>query len=102
MIIINKEMTSIVNFEQVENIFVGAGGTSIKANLKSGNGMQLGFYGSVEEAKIVIQILAEQISKNIDCIKMPQDKQIEAKINSVPYSKPHHINGKKQKGFGGS
>ena len=100
MIIVNKDGTSIVNFNQIENIFIGD--MSIKANFKSGKGMQLGCYSNREEAKIVIEILAEKIKTGADLIKMPQDKEIEAKVNSNTYAKPRHISGKKTKGYGGS
>ena len=101
MIIVNKDGTSIINFEQVESIFIGD--TSIKANLKSGKGTQLGFYGSITAAKIVMQILTEKIATDVDCIKMPQDKEIKAKIiNSGIYTRQRSMTGKKAKGHGGS
>lgn len=100
MIIVNKDGTSIINFEQVESIFIGD--ASIKANLKSGKGTQLGFYGSITEAKIVMQILTEKIATGVDCIKMPQDKEIETKVNSGIYTRQRSMTGKKAKGHGGS
>lgn len=99
MIIVNKDRTSIVNFEQIENIFIGD--SAIKANLKSGKGMQLGCYNSNTEAKIVLEILAEKLVAGVECIKMPNDKEIKAKVNLIGLDKTNYT-GKKQKGHGGS
>ena len=100
MIIINKDKTSFVNYEQIENVFIGD--TSIKANLKSGKGMQLAKYNTNIETQMAFEILIDKIGNNVYKIQMPLDEEVAQKINSMPVYKTRHISGKKTKGHGGS
>lgn len=100
MIIINKDKTNLVNFEQIENIFIG--NNTIKANMKSGKGMQLGAYNSLEDTKIAMEVLIERLLKNNSFIQMPSDNDIKAKVINSAFEKQRSLTGKKQKGYGGS
>lgn len=100
MIIINKDETSFVNYEQIENVFIGD--TSIKANLKSGKGMQLAKYNTDEETKQAFRILVDKLRQNSAVINMPTDEEVKQKINLIPVYKQRSLTGKKSKGYGGS
>lgn len=101
MFIVNKDETNFVNLNEIENIFIG--NNSIKANMKSGKGMQLGAYNTIDDTKIAMNILLDKISTNSKIfIKMPNDKEIQAKILLKPIQKQTSLKGKKAKGYGGS
>lgn len=101
MFIVDKNKKSIVNFNEIENIFIG--NNSIKANMRSGRGMQLGAYNTIEDTEIAMDILLEKISINSKIfIQMPSDKEIQAKILLKPTQKQTSLKGKKSKGYGGS
>lgn len=101
MFIVNKDKTNFVNLNEIENIFIG--NNSIKANMKSGKGMQLGAYNTLDDTEIAMDILLEKISNNSKIfIQMPDDKEIQAKILLKPIQKQTSLKGKKSKGYGGS
>lgn len=101
MFIVNKDKTNFVNLNEIENVFIG--NNSIKANMKSGKGMQLGAYNTNEDTQIAMDILLERISINSKIfIQMPNDKEIQAKILLKPIQKQTSLKGKKAKGYGGS
>lgn len=101
MFIVNKDKTNFVNLNEIENVFIG--NNSIKANMKSGKGMQLGAYNTNEDTQIAMDILLERISINSKIfIQMPNDKEIQAKILLKPIQKQTSLKGKKSKGYGGS
>lgn len=101
MFIVNKDKTNFVNLNEIENIFIG--NNSIKANMKSGKGMQLGAYNTLDDTQIAMDILLEKISNNSKIfIQMPNDKEIQAKILLKPIQKQTSLKGKKSKGYGGS
>ena len=100
MIIINKDDTSFVNYEQIENVFIGD--TSIKANLKSGKGMQLAKYNTIEDTKEAFKILIDRLRQNQLIVKMPTDEEVKTKIQLTKDYIPRSLTGKKQKSHGGS
>lgn len=101
MFIVNKDKTNFVNLNEIENIFIG--NNSIKANMKSGKGMQLGAYNTLDDTQIAMDILLEKISNGSKIfIQMPDDKEIQAKILLKPIQKQTSLKGKKSKGYGGS
>ena len=102
MLLMSKNKDSIVNLEYVENVYIGANGTSIKMISNSGNGSQLGAYTTSEETKMALNILSNRIKSNESLIEMPTEKDIQAYVVSLGIEKPRHITGKKTKGHGGS
>ena len=102
MLLMSKNKDSIVNLEYVENVYIGANGTSIKMISNSGNGSQLGAYTTSAETKMALNILSNRIKSNESLIEMPTEKDIQAYVVSLGIEKPRHITGKKTKGHGGS
>lgn len=102
MILMSKNKDSIINLEYVENIYIGANGSSIKIVLNSGNGSQLGAYTTSEEAQIALKILSDRIRSNQSFIEMPTEKDIQAYIVSLGVEKQTCGTGKKTKRRGGS
>lgn len=100
MFIVNKDAISIVNSENITNIYLGADSCTIKADYKNGTGCQLAKYSSKEEAKTAMMMLAENIGGN-EVYFMPADEAVKAKMNQTE-RRYHHIDGKKTKGHGGS
>lgn len=100
MYIVSKDRNSIVNMSQITVVYLGADNCTIKADYQNGKGCQLGRYNSEVEARTAIDIVAGSMGKMEVCF-MPEDSVVNAKMN-VGESKPHHINGKKTKGHGGS
>lgn len=100
MIIINKDKTSFLMFDQVENVFIGD--LAIKANMKSGKGMQIAKYNSIEDTKVALQILIERIQQNQSVINSPTDEEVRIKIQQTKESRARSLTGKKTKGHGGS
>lgn len=87
-------------FEQVENVFIGD--LAIKANMKSGKGMQIAKYNCIEDTKIALQILIERIRQNQSVINSPTDEEVKSKIQQTKENKTRSLTGKKSKGHGGS
>ena len=102
MLLMSKNKDSIVNLEYVENIYIGANGTSIKMISNSGSGSQLGAYTTSEETKMALNILSNRIKSNESLIEMPTEKDIQAEVVSLGVEKQTCSTGKKTKRRGGS
>ena len=100
MFIVSKDKKSIINTQEITCIYIGADGCNLKAEFENGKGCQIGRYNSEKQSQIAIEIIADNMGKNEVCF-MPQDNDIDAKINNRK-TKQHHISGKKTKGHGGS
>lgn len=100
MFIVSKDKKAIINIGQVAAMYIGSDGCSIKADYRSGNGCQLGKYNSDQEARKVVEIIADSIGKTEVCY-MPDDDSVKARMN-LEEQRYHHIAGKKTKGHGGS
>ena len=100
MFIVRKDGKSIINFDQIETLYIGGDGCSIKVDYKSGKGCQLGTYSSITEAKEVMELIAGSIGKT-EVYHMPSDDAIKARMN-LKEKRYHHATGKKTKGHGGS
>lgn len=99
MIIVSKDKDSIVNMEQVTNIFVGNDGYTVKAAFANGSGCQLGRYNSPIANK-VIEMIGLAVGRT-EVYFLPNDEAVAAKMNETKQTY-HHVTGKKTKGHGGS
>lgn len=103
MIIFSKDGKGIINTELIENIFVGS--NSIKVNMASGRGCQLGAYQTETEAKVAMQILKERIVRGLPSADMPTDEEVKTRIemsSKNTNTMTHYDNGQKKKRYGGS
>lgn len=100
MFIIGKTHGDIYNLDFVESIFINHE-NSIKVRADKTTSGEIGKYGSYEEARIALEIIAEKIRLGHNMIFTPTDKEVEAKStnNFTPY---RHQDGRKTKGHGGS
>ena len=98
MYILNKEGTEAFNSEHICNIFISKD-NAIRAAMKTRTtGGYLGQYDSLNEAKTALKILIIRLG---DGFQMPDSMSIKAEV--IRFSdKTQRINGKKQKGHGGS
>jgi len=101
MFIVAKDKKSIINMEQTTSIYIGSDGCTIKADFKNGKGCQIARYDTETHSKIALEMIADSINKTKEIVTMPEEQTICAKIN-LKKEKSQHINGKKQKGYGGS
>lgn len=105
MIIFSKDGKAMINTDQMENIFVG--GSSVKINMASGRGCQLGTYQTETEAKVALQILARNFINNSPnvVVGMPTDEEVKTRIEATSknnHTMTHYDNGQKKKRYGGS
>ena len=99
MIIVSKDRDSIVNMEQITNIFVGNDGYTVKAAFANGSGCQIGRYSSPVAVK-VIEMIGLAVGRG-EVYFLPSDEEVAARMNEER-ARYHHIDGKKTKGHGGS
>lgn len=99
MIIVSKDRDSIVNMEQVTNLFAGNDGYTVKAAFANGSGCQLGRYTSPVASK-VIEMIVLAVGRG-EVYFLPSDEDVSARMNEER-ARYHHIDGKKTKGHGGS
>ena len=103
MIIFSKEKIKGINLDNVNEIFKGGDGFTIKVSFRNGGGTQLERYNSTRETDIAMEMLCEAIGQQ-DKYVMPTEEQIQARIVATrdrgEFNKQH--NGGKRKGHGGS
>ena len=99
MVIVSKDKDSIVNLEQVTNLFAGNDGYTIKASFANGSGCQIGRYNQPVATK-VIEMIGKAIGRS-EASFLPSDEEVTARMNEDK-ARYHHIDGKKTKGHGGS
>lgn len=99
MIIVSKDKDSLINLNQVTNVFVGNDGYTVKAAFANGSGCQIGRYNAPVAAK-VIEMIGIAVGKT-EIYFMPDDAAVSAKMNEEE-RRYHNIAGKKTKGHGGS
>lgn len=100
MFIIEKTHSAIYNLDFSESLFINHENTvKIRAD-KTASG-EIGRYGSTEEARIAMEIIAEKIRLGNGMIYAPTDDEVKAKFMNAntPY---RHRDGRKTKGHGGS
>lgn len=102
LIIVNKECNDAYNISHVVNIYMASDGNTIKAVAgTSTRGGILGKYKTIESARKAFDILMKRIEvSSREIVYMPTDEEVEREIKAG--NKMHSINGKKQKGHGGS
>lgn len=102
LIIVNKEYNDAYNISHVVNIYMASDGNTIKAVAgTSTRGGILGKYKTFESARKAFEILMKRIEvSSREIVYMPTDDEVEREIKAG--NKMHSINGKKQKGHGGS
>lgn len=102
LIIVNKEYNDAYNISHVVNIYMSSDGNTIKAVAgTSTRGGILGKYKTFESARKAFEILMKRIEvSSREIVYMPTDDEVEREIKAG--NKAHSINGKKQKGHGGS
>ena len=102
LIIVNKERNDAYNISHIVNIYMASDGNTIKAVAgTSTRGGILGKYKTIELARKAFEILMKRIEvSSREIVYMPTDDEVEREIKAG--NKVHSINGKKQKGHGGS
>jgi len=102
LIIVNKDHNDAYNISHVVNIYMASDGNTIKAVAgTSTRGGILGKYKTFESARKAFEILMKRIEvSSREIVYMPTDNEVEREIKAG--NKAHSINGKKQKGHGGS
>lgn len=101
MIIVSKDRDSIVNMDQVTNLFVGNDEYTVKAAFANGGGSQIGRYNAPVATEVIKMI--GQAAERSTVYFMPDDEAVAARINQYRQEwERHHATGKKTKGHGGS
>ena len=102
MIIVNKEHNDAYNISHIVNIYMASDGNTIKAVAGTSTmGGILGKYKTIESARKAFEILMKRIEvSSREIVYMPTDDEVEREIKAG--NKVHNINGKKQRGHGGS
>ena len=100
MFVVSKDRISIINMEQITNLYIGADGCTIKADYANGKGCQIGRYNGEKEAKAAVEIVVRSMQRN-EVSFMPNDEEVRTAIQTQE-TKWHHATGKKMKGHGGS
>lgn len=103
MLIVSKDRKSAVNLKHVSAAFIGHDGHSLKVTYAGGGGCQLGEYETEWEAREALMMFAEAKRTGANLFFMPDDEAIKARIAlRTETEKRRLMNGKKQKGHGGS
>ena len=102
LIIVNKERNDAYNISHIVNIYMASDVNTIKAVAgTSTRGGILGKYKTFESARKAFEILMKRIEvSSREIVYMPTDDEVEREVKAG--NKLHGINGKKQKGHGGS
>lgn len=100
MYIVSTDKKAVINFEQTTSMYIGADGCTLKADFGNGKGCQIGRYGSEKAAQAALDIIARNIGK-CEVYFAPDDSAVRARIN-LEEQRRHPVDGKKQKGHGGS
>ena len=100
MFIISETHNNIYNLDFVENLFINHDNI-IKVRADKTASGEIGKYNNYEDARIALEIIAENIRLGHNMIYVPTDEEVKVKkVNSAtPY---RHKDGRKTKGHGGS
>lgn len=98
MFIVSKDRDSIINMDHITNLHASDPYT-IKAAIANGSGYKVGRYNGPVAEK-VIEMIGLAIGKT-EVYFLPSDESVQAKLNEER-ARYHSIDGKKQKGHGGS
>ena len=98
MFIVSRDKSGIINLNRITNLYANDSYT-IKAAFEGGTGCQIARYTSPVAEK-VIEMIGLAIGKT-EVYFLPSDESVQAKLNEER-ARYHSIDGKKQKGHGGS
>ena len=89
MVIMNNSESSLVDYEQIEVIFIGSDRKSIKANMISRSGCELAKYENYEQCKYALGMLFEAIRGEERSFQFPNIREIDERRTAARSASIH-------------